>query len=115
MSIDWGQLITLEDKKDLEAQQQRAQFKAERDSLVKSIVVVSSLGRAFNGDELSTTRMFKHIKVLEAKEPEATVEWILADNSIAQVGLAELLEVLDLSITKQSELWVPSVGGAANE
>jgi len=107
MLIDWSQLVTPESKEEEAIKAEREKFKAERALAVSAIKVTSSLGRTFDGDEDSTTRMMKPIKVLE-NEPEGTTTlWVLADNTPVQVGLAELLEVLKLAGIEQTKLWLP--------
>lgn len=108
MAIDWGQMVTAEDKARLDAIEERERFKFERAEAVSRIQVTSSLGRTFDGDEMSTTRMLKPIKLLEHEPDGATTLWVLADNTPAQVGLAEFLEVLKLAGLEQTRLWVPS-------
>lgn len=88
-------------------EEQRALFKLERDEAVAAIKVTSSLGRTFDGDEQSTTRMLKPIKVLESEPEGSTTLWVLADNTPAQVGLTEFLEVLKLAGLEQTRLWLP--------
>lgn len=95
--------------KDYEAEL-RDQFKAERAIAVANIRVTSSLGRTFDGDEESTTRMLKPIKLLENKPEGTTTLWVLSDNTPAQVGLPEFLEVLELAGLEQTRLWVAPHG-----
>lgn len=91
-----------------QSKSEREAFKSGRELAVSKIKVTSSLGREFDGDEQSTTRMLKPIKVLE-HEPEGTTSlWVLADNTPAQVALPEFLEVLKLAGLEQTRLWLPS-------
>lgn len=107
MSIDWSAVVTAEDKlKELELREREA-FKAQRSDAVASIKVTSSFGRIFDGDEKSTTRMLKPIKVLEHKPEGTTTLWVLADNTPVQVALSEFLEVLELAGLEQTRLWAP--------
>ncbi|PTS86431.1 hypothetical protein DBR00_02430 [Pseudomonas sp. HMWF032] len=82
-------------------------FREMRKELVSRIKVTSSLGRTFDGDEVSTTRMLKPIEVLKNEREGATALWVLSDNTPAQVGLEEFREVLKLAGIEQTKLWIP--------
>ena len=84
----------------------RAEFKASREVAVAAILVTSSLGNTFNGDEASTGRMLEPIAVLKEKALGTTNLWVLADNTVAQVALPEFLEVLELAGAEKTRLWV---------
>ena len=43
-----------------------------------------------------------------AQENKDSIEWILADNSKAEIFKPELEEALTLAIKKQAEIWVKS-------
>lgn len=105
--INWSAVVTAEDKALQEIQKERELFKSNRDDAVASIKVTSSLGRTFDGDEGSTTRMMKPIKVLEHEPEGTTTLWVLADNTPVQVALPEFLEVLKLAGIEQTKLWIP--------
>lgn len=107
MSIDWSQLITAESKTLAESELKYQEWKVNRAKAVADIRVTTSTGKTFDGDEESTTRMLKPIKVLE-HEPEGTTSlWVLADNTPAQVTLEEFLEALKLAGLEQTRLWLP--------
>jgi len=108
MSIDWNKIVTVEQKELEKSRLEREIFKAERALAVASIKVTSSLGRTFDGDEDSTTRMMKPIKILEHEPEGTTTLWVLSDNTPVQVGLDEFLEVLKLAGIEQTKLWVPT-------
>lgn len=93
-------------KQDVKTEIERERFKQERAKAVQNILVTSNLGRVFQGDEDSTTRMLKPIKVLEHEPEGTTTTWVLADDSVVQVGLAEFLDVLKKAGVAQTELWV---------
>lgn len=82
------------------------QWKAQREAAVATIVVHTSQGRAFDGDEVSQGRMARAVIALMDQPPGTTVRWVLADNSAAMVGVAELKEALTLAGLRQTELWV---------
>ncbi len=89
------------------AELDRQLFKVERDKCVAKITVTTSSGRVFDGDEMSTTRMMKAVKVLEYEPQGTTTLWVLADNIPAQVGLDEFLEAMKLAGLEQTRLWLP--------
>lgn len=86
--------------------QLHAQWKAQRQAEVAAIVVTTASGRLYNGDELSQGRMARMIVSLSGQPADATVRWVLADNTVALVGAIELQEALTLAAERQTELWV---------
>ena len=75
--------------------------KAERaDFVSKIIVTVDEL--QFDGDETSQDRMARSIVALNDGE---TVQWVLADNSIAQVTKEQLRQALRLAGEAQTAIW----------
>ena len=80
------------------------QWKAQRQAAVDSIVVITTAGNAFDGHELAQARMARAIMLAN---PEETTPWILADNTVVQVDVAELSEALRLAGLRQTELWIP--------
>ena len=90
----------------LSTEQARALWRIEREALVAAITVTTAAGHAFDGDESSQGRMARSIVSLSAQPEGATVQWVLADNTVASVGLAELTEALTLAGLRQTELWV---------
>lgn len=105
MSIDWGQLVTSEDKAALAQQAARQAYKAERAAAVKAIIVTTSAGNSFDGDEESQGRMARAILALPS---EGTITWVLADNSTIQATASELTEALALAGAEQARLWIDS-------
>jgi hypothetical protein len=81
---------------------QRILAKQQRVSAVQRIVVTTSSGNTFNADELSQQRMARSIIVMSDTD---TIQWTLADNTIATVNKSELMEALKLAGIKQTELW----------
>lgn len=89
------------------ATEMREAFKAQRTIDVSAIGVTTSLGRTFDGDELSQGRMARAILGLQAAGEGAQVRWVLSDNSLALVGAEELSEALMLAGSEQARLWLP--------
>jgi len=87
------------------AQQDREKAKAQRAIAVANIVVTTSTGRQFDGDETSQTRMSRAIIGMQAAGAP-TISWVLHDNTTASVTVAELTEAMVLAGQSQSRLWV---------
>lgn len=86
-------------------EQERRAWKAQRVEQVASIkVTVDEL--QFDGDETSQDRMARTIAA--AGSNDETINWRLADNSAAQVTVAQLKQALRLAGRAQEALWHPS-------
>lgn len=84
-----------------------AQAKAERADSVSKIVVEVD-GMTFDGDEESQTRMGRTVAAALALGVDLKTEkrtWVLADNTIAEVTVAQLAEALRLAGDAQTALW----------
>jgi hypothetical protein len=86
-------------------EQLRAEVKAERDHAVANIKVTTSTGKTFDGDETSQTRMSRAILGMQAANA-STITWVLSDNTLADVTIAELSEALAKAGAEQARLWV---------
>ena len=75
--------------------------KAERANYVSKIIVTVD-DFPFDGDETSQDRMARSIVALNDGE---TVQWVLADNSIAQVTKEQLRQALRLAGEAQTAIW----------
>ncbi|MGE8295159.1 MAG: DUF4376 domain-containing protein [Pseudomonas sp.] len=84
-------------------------FKQSRAEPVNGIKVTTSAGNTYDDDEVSQGRMARAILGLQAAGAAATVTWVLADNSIVQVTVAELSEALALAGAEQARLWTESM------
>lgn len=83
----------------------REQAKLDRQTAVDAIVVTTSTGKTFDGDETSQTRMARAIIALQAAG-QPSVTWVLADNTVTTATVAELSEALALAGAEQARLWV---------
>lgn len=82
----------------------RMEAKMARAQAIFGIVVTTSTGKRFDGDEDSQNRMTRAVLGLQlAKAP--SIRWTLADNTEADVTLAELSEALVLAGMEQARLW----------
>lgn len=88
---------------------QRVAAKAARGDAVAAIVVTTTAGNAFDGDEPSQNRM---TRALAAMGESDRLPWVLADNSIVEVGRTELQEALRLAGIEMAAIWVrPYING----
>ncbi|MNZ80746.1 hypothetical protein D3C78_993900 [compost metagenome] len=91
---------------DLTDEQKREQWKIQREQLVAAITVTTTQSHTFDGDEISQGRMARAILGLQSQPQGSTVQWVLTDNTVLDVGLAELQQALTLAGLRQTELWV---------
>lgn len=76
--------------------------KQSRASAVERIVVTTSTGKKFDGDEASQDRMARAVAV---GVPGQNTRWKLATNNWAQVTYEELKEALQLAGAEQTIIW----------
>ena len=81
----------------------RAMKKEDRTRKVSEIVVDVG-GLRFDGDETSQDRMSRTILVMKATGV-ASIPWTLADNTIVEVTVDNLIEALFKSGQAQSSMW----------
>lgn len=74
-----------------------------RQAEVDAIVVTTTSGKAFDGDEQSQDRMSRAINTLN---PAEETTWVLSDNTPALVSREELQEALRLAGAAQTAIWV---------
>lgn len=88
--------------------------KTERTDAVSKITVEVD-GLVFDGNETSQDRMTRAITMYTSSglPPDTTTEWVLADNTVANVTVNQLAKALLLAGQKQSELWVKPYEDAA--
>lgn len=110
MIIDWSQQITAAENQAAADQRTRDQMRREREQQTDAILVTTSQGNVFQGDEISQTRMSHMLAAYAEEMPDATVNWIMADNSVVNITLAELDEALRLSVDAQNAIWMDFVG-----
>lgn len=110
--IDWSQQVTAEQHQAQADADARNVAKAERQAATKAILVTTATGNVFQGDELSQTRMSNVLQAYAEELPDGTVEWILADNTVATITMAELDEALRLSVDAQNAIWMDYVAKA---
>lgn len=82
-------------------------LKQERAEAVSQILVEVD-GMTFDGDETAQTRMGRVISAAIALGSDLNTEkriWVLADNTVAEVTIAQLAEALRKAGDKQTELW----------
>jgi hypothetical protein len=95
--------VTYTRKSDVQiAQVVQSKAKQVRAQEVSEIVVTTAAGNQFDGHEDAQNRMNRAINILTDAD---LIPWVLADNTVVNVGKAELLEALRLSGMAQSALW----------
>ena len=106
-----GQWVLDEDKA---AEVAMTEAKTDRADAVSRITVVVD-GMVFDGDETAQDRMARAITMFTSSglPPDTTTEWVLADNTVAQVTVNQLAQALLLAGQKQTELWVKPYEDAA--
>ena len=77
--------------------------KTARQTEVDAIVVTTSDGKKFDGDEMSQTRMARAIVAMNDVDQ---IDWVLSDNSVVKVNKALLSEALRLAGQAMTEIWV---------
>lgn len=78
-------------------------LKRVRATEVAAIKVTTAAGNAFDGHEDAQNRMSRAIQMMSDAD---VLPWVLADNSVAQVGRGELQEALRLAGLAMAEIWV---------
>lgn len=61
-------------------------------------------GMTFDGDETSQSRMARALEVASITGMESTV-WVLADNTVAEVTVAQMQQALSKAMLEMGELW----------
>jgi hypothetical protein len=79
--------------------------KSVKERNVSRILVTSSLGNVFDGDELSQDRMIRAINIAKI-DGDSSTYWKLADNTIVLVTLTELEEAVSLAGREMSLIWL---------
>lgn len=77
----------------------------DRNNAVSNIKVKTSIGNTFDGDEVSQGRIARTIVAMQSADTQS-IKWKLADNTITDVAISELVEVLNLSVAEQTKLWI---------
>ena len=89
-----------------EAEVAMSEAKTDRAEAVARITVEVD-GMVFDGDETAQDRMTRAITMFTSSglPPDTTTEWVLADNTVANVTINQLAKALLLAGQKQTELW----------
>lgn len=86
------------------SQSKKLKGKELKESRVSSLLITSSAGNVFNGDELSQNRILKTLTVMGLTGQSKNM-WKLANNSIVEVSKEELEEVLILAHAEMDSIW----------
>ena len=82
-----------------------AEAKQLKEKNVADIVVTTTTGKVFDGDEKSQDRILRAINI-GTITGESDTRWKLFDNSIETVTIEELKEALALSTKEMSRIWL---------
>jgi len=82
--------------------QELADWKLERDDKVANIIVTTSKGYQFDGNETAQTRMTRALLGLSG---DAAIPWVLADDTTILATKKDLGEALYLAGSEQARLW----------
>lgn len=102
----WEQLgVTYTEEPDPKPTQEELleQAKHERAKQVAAIKVDVD-GMIFDGDETSQSRMARALEVASITGMQSTV-WVLADNTVAEVTVAQMQQALSKAMLEMGELW----------
>ena len=86
------------------AEEKMREAKSERDSAIERLTVTVD-DMVFDANEKSQERIARTI-LANSEDDEKTVEWVLADNTVATVNISQLKRVLSLATEAMSEIWV---------
>ena len=96
-----------------EAARQLEEAKQVRADAVAKITVEVD-GMIFDGDEKAQDSMSRVASIAGVDEQNTTLPWVLADNTVANVTVAQIKEALRKALYAQAALWVvPYTGSAA--
>jgi hypothetical protein len=76
-----------------------------KEQMVESILVTTTAGNIFNGDEKSQDRLTRAITIAGITD-ETSTEWKMANNEIVSVPLSELKEALTLAGKAMRDIWL---------
>ena len=105
--LNEGTVTTAEDKANVALSIAWEAWKVARAKAVSEIIVETTSGLVFDGDEDSQNRMTRAIAL--GTSDEDTTEWKLADNTLAIVPVSELKEALYLAGIRQTAIWMGHV------
>ena len=102
----WEQLgVTYTEEPDPEPTEAELLEQAKRERTKKvAAIKVEVDGMTFDGDETSQSRMARALEVASITGMESTV-WVLADNTVAEVTVAQMKQALSKAMLKMGELW----------
>ena len=95
--------VVVDYKRQFSADDIAAKAKADADhkriSDIDSISVMALQGKKFNGNEAEQARL---VAAIVALEPEESIDWVLADETVTSLTREELKEVLKLAVIQAS-------------
>ncbi|MGU5699320.1 DUF4376 domain-containing protein [Aeromonas allosaccharophila] len=100
--IKWNEVITVSAKERQRLDRDYAQWKQERAAQVDAITVAIG-DHVYQGCELSQGRMARAIAA--ATSDDDIIEWTLADNTVVDVSVGQLREVMRQAVLRQTAIW----------
>jgi hypothetical protein len=88
-----------------EAANKLQEAKEERSNAVAGIRVTVD-GMEFDGDETAQDRMSRVASIATEDDLDTEIPWVLADNTVASVTVAQIKEALRKALYAQAALWV---------
>lgn len=82
---------------------EKGMARASRDAAVCEITVEVD-GMVFDGNETAQSRMAR--KISGWPENTEKVRWKLADNTVAEVTIEQLIKALELSVSRMGDIWL---------
>lgn len=89
-----------EEEKEAQRLEEAKRLRAQQVAAIK----VEVDGMTFDGDETSQSRMARALEVASITGMESTV-WVLADNTVAEVTVAQMQQALSKAMLEMGELW----------
>ena len=102
----WEQFgVTYTEEPDPEPTEEELLERAKRERAKQvAAIKVEVDGMTFDGDETSQSRMARALEVASITGMGSTV-WVLADNTVAEVTVAQMKQALSKAMLKMGELW----------
>ena len=105
--------MTDDEVADVQAREAEARLNAARHTRAEAVsrITVEVDGMVFDGDETAQDRMSRVAAIASEEELSTQLPWVLADNTVANVTVAQIKEALRKALYAQAALWVvPYVG-----
>ena len=99
-------IVDMTEEELTEAQAEKLQQAKDERAEAVSQITVEVDGMVFDGDETAQDRMSRVASIADANELDTILPWVLADNTVANVTVAQIKEALRKALYAQAALWV---------